>query len=87
MSKNSTKLQRYRDVGQTRIAMVVKTGRKWMQVLVIDSGRLRMVKRPLSDLDYMERIEASRKTTASLRRLARQHGTARNIRDFLRATL
>ena len=81
-------LQRYRDEEQTRIALVAKTGRKWMRVLVVEAGKLRMVKRPMADLQYMSPLPTNeRKARASFRRMARKSGTNRNIRHFLKEAL
>ena len=90
------KLQRYRDriqtglwiEEQTRVALVVKTARKWMDVLVVESGRLKIVKRPVTDLSYMSPLSTNeRKARASFRRMARKKGTSRNIRSFLKEAL
>lgn len=86
MKNDSTTLdlKRYRDSRQTRVALIVSTGRKWMKVLVVEAGQLKIVRRPLTDLSYMTSMSANqRKVKASLRRLARKRGTARPVRTFL----
>lgn len=75
-------LQRYQDTdNRFRTALVAKEGRKWMQVLVVEDGRLKLIKRPLTDKEYMSPLLTNeRKSRASLRRLARKAGTSRAIR-------
>lgn len=67
-------------LGGFRQAMVAKQGRKWMQVVVVDGGRLKMIRRPLTEKDHMRPVAWNRKSKASMRRLARKKGTARNVR-------
>ena len=77
-------LKRYHDSEQYRIALIVSTGRKWMKVLVVEAGRLKIVRRPLSDLSYMTSTTTNqRKSKATLRRMARRRGTPRLVRTFL----
>ncbi len=79
-------LQRYHDGHQFRSALIAKEGRKWMQVLVISAGRLKMLRKPLTDKGYMSPMPTNeRKARASLRRLARKRGTARDIRAAVAA--
>ena len=80
-------LQRYHDEDQTvRTALIAKEGRKWMQVLIVKSGRLKMIRRPLTDKDHMSPLRTNeRKARASLRRLARKRGTSRIIRAAVKA--
>ncbi len=73
-------LQTYHDQRQIRTAMITKEGRKWMNVLVIDGGSLKIVKRPMADRQKMATIPWTRKNKASLRRLARRRGTSRAVR-------
>ena len=74
-------LQRYRTNEGCQTALVVETARKWMQVLIIDAGRLRIIRAPVSDQSYMTPLQTNeRKAIASLRRLARKRGTSRAIR-------
>ena len=80
-------LVRYREelLKGVRPALIVKEGRKWMQLAVIDQGKLRMTKRPMTDRQYMTPLELNRKTKASLRRLARKRGTSRTVRAAIKA--
>ena len=80
-------LQRYQDQDNNfRTALIASEGRKWMQVLVVNGGRLQMVRRPMTDKAYMNPMPTNeRKARASLRRLARKRGTARNIRAAVAA--
>ena len=79
-------LQQYHDTDQRfRTALIAKEGRKWMQVVVVDAGSLKMIRRPLADKEYMSTIPANRKALASMRRLARKRGTSRNIRAAVAA--
>ena len=75
-------LQRYQEplLGGFRAALVAKEGRKWMSVVVVDGGKLRMIRRPLSEKDHMAPVAWNRKSKASMRRLARIKGTSRTIR-------
>mgnify|MGYP003649732252 FL=1 len=77
-------IKNYRDYEQTRIAIIVSTGSKWMKVMVVEAGRLKIVRRPLSDMSYMtSAITDQRKSKATLRRMARRRGTAKAVRSFL----
>ena len=80
-------LQRYQDEdNRFRTALIAKEGRKWMQVLIIKSGHLKLVKRPVTDKKHMSPLRTNdRKARASLRRLARKRGTGRNIRTAVAA--
>ena len=80
-------LLRYREamLKGCRSALIVDEGRKWMKVLVVDSGRLRVVRRPLSEKAHMTPLKTNeRKALASLRRMARKRGTPRIIRDYVK---
>ena len=77
-------IKNYRDYEQTRTAIIVSTGSKWMKVLVVEAGRLKIVRRPLSDMSYMtSAITDQRKSKATLRRMARRRGTAKAVRVFV----
>ena len=75
-------LMRYQEplLGGFRSALVASEGRKWMQVVVVNAGNLKMIRRPLTEKDHMTPVAWNRKNKASMRRLARKRGTARNIR-------
>jgi len=75
-------LQRYQQplLGGFRAALVAKEGRKWMQVVVVDGGSLKMIRRPLTEKDHMTTVAWNSKSKASMRRLARKRGTARAVR-------
>ena len=74
-------LQRYRTEEGCQTALVIETARKWMQVLIVDAGRLRIIRAPVSDQRYMTPLQTNeRKAIASLRRLARKPGTSSKIR-------
>ena len=69
-----------------RPAVIVKEARKWMDVLVIDAGKLRIVKRPLTEKEFMSPLATNeRKAMASLRRIARKRGTSRKVRAAVAA--
>ncbi len=71
-----------------RTALIIKQGHKWMTVLLVRAGRLTLVRRPLTDEQYMTPLVGNyRKATASVRRLARKPGTPRKVRDAVRAAL
>ena len=79
-----TALQLYRTEQGCRIALVVSVARKWMQILVIEDGRLRILRAPVTEQRYMTPLETNqRKAIASLRRLARKRGTSRAIRTAI----
>lgn len=83
-------LLRYREelLLGARPAMVMSEGRKWMNVLVIDKGKLHKVRRPLTEKQFMTPLATNeRKAKASLRRMARRRGTSRVIRDYLKEAL
>ena len=74
-------LQRYLDQdNKYRTAMIANKGRKWMLVLEVKDGALKLVKRPMTDTKYMTPMPWTRKSKASLRRLARRRGTSRAVR-------
>ena len=79
-------LQRYQEalLGGFRSALVAKEGRKWMSVVVVESGRLKMIRRPLTEKDHMTPVAWNRKPKASMRRLARKRGTSRDIRAAIK---
>lgn len=79
-------LQRYQEplLKGFRAALVAKEGRKWMSVVVVDGGNLKMIRRPLSEKDHMVPVAWNRKSKASMRRLARKKGTARTIREAVK---
>ncbi len=65
-------------------ALVVKEAHKWMTVLVVDGGRLRLVRELVTEKQYMvPALTNERKALASLRRLARKRGTSRAIRTAI----
>ena len=78
-------LQMYHDEdNRQRTALIVKEGRKWMSLLIVRSGRLVIIRRPLTDQRYMTPVLGNeRKAKASIRRLARKRGTSRTIRRAL----
>ena len=71
-----------------RTALIVKEHRKWMVLLVVDAGRLKLVRRRVTEQRHMADISCNeRKAKATLRRLARLRGTPRDVRDAVRAVL
>ena len=79
-------LQRYRTEQGVITALVVKEAPKWMTVLVVDAGRLRLIREPVTEKQYMTSLQTNeRKAKASLRRLARKRGTSRKIRAAIAA--
>ena len=74
-------LQRYHTEQGMVTALIVSEARKWMTVLVVDGGRLRIIREPVTEKQYMTpALTNERKAKASLRRLARKRGTSRKIR-------
>lgn len=75
-------LQSYQQplLGGFRAALVAKEGRKWMSLVVVDGGNLKMIRRPLSEKDHMTPVAWNSKSKASIRRLARKKGTTPAIR-------
>lgn len=68
-----------------RPALVLNEGRKWMDLLVVDHGRLRILKRSLDEKKYMTPLVTNeRKAKASIRRLARKKGTSKRIREAVK---
>ena len=77
-------LQRYHTEQGMVTALVVKEAHKWMTILVVDGGRLRLVREPVTEKQYMTPAQTNeRKAKASLRRLARKRGTSRAIRTAI----
>ena len=71
-----------------RTALIVKQNRKWMQLLVIEGGRLKLINRLMTEQRHMTDIACDdRRVKASLRRLARLRGTPRTVRDALQNAL
>ena len=78
---SALELQRYRTEQGCQTALIVKIARKWMQVLVVNDGRLRIIRQPITEQRYMSPLQTNeRKAKASLRRLARKRGTPRKIK-------
>ncbi len=78
---SALQLQRYHTDNGFLTAFTIKKARKWMQLLVVDGGRLRIIRRLSSEERYMTQLSTNeRKAKASLRRLARKRGTSRAIR-------
>ncbi len=74
-------LHRYHTEQGMVTALIVSEARKWMTVLVVDHGRLRLIREPVTEKQYMVPAQTNeRKAKASLRRLARKRGTSRKIR-------
>ena len=90
-------LQQYHDLRKTksgriyseqRSALVITEGTKWMTLLVVQNGRLVKIRRPLTEQRYMTPLHGKEhKLKATLRRLARQRGTSKQIREALAAGL
>ncbi len=84
------KLMRYRGelLDGCRPALVIYEGRKWMDLLVVDHGRLRILKRSLDEKKHLTPLVTNeRKAKASIRRLARKKGTSKRIREYLKESL
>lgn len=65
-------------------ALTIKKARKWMRLLIVDGGRLRIIRCLASEESYMSPLSTNdRKAKASLRRLARKRGTSRAIRAVI----
>jgi hypothetical protein len=79
----------YRDTDNlARVALIAKEGRKWMNVLIVKDGRLKIVRRELSEKKFMAPCATNeRKAKASIRRLARKAGTPRKIRNTVKEVL
>jgi len=74
-------LQRYHTEQGVTTALVVNEARKWMTVLIVSHGRLRLIREPVTEKQYMTSLQTNeRKAKASLRRLARKRGTPRKVR-------
>jgi hypothetical protein len=82
-------LMRYREeYGGARPVLVIGEGRKWMQILMVDDGRLRIRKLPIEEQRYMAPLTTNeRKARASFRRLARKPGTSRKIRQAIKESV
>ncbi len=77
-------LQHYHTEQGMVTALIVSEARKWMTVLVVDGGRLRIIQEPVTEKQYMVPAQTNeRKAKASLRRLARKRGTSRAIRTAI----
>jgi len=76
----------YRDTDNlARVALITKEGRKWMNVLIVKDGRLKMVRRELGEKKFMTPCATNtRKAKASIRRLARKRGTSRRIKTAVK---
>ena len=78
---SALQLQRYHTDRGMVTALIVSEAHKWMTILVVDGGRLRLIREPVTERQYMVPAETNeRKAKASLRRLARKRGTSRKIR-------
>ena len=77
-------LQRYHTEDGMVTALIVSEAHKWMTVLVVDGGRLRLVRELVTEKQFMVPAQTNeRKALASLRRLARKRGTSRAIRTAI----
>lgn len=79
----------YRDTdNRARVALITNEGRKWMSLLIVDGGRLKSVRRELTEKRFMAPdVTPERKAKASIRRLARKAGTSRKIRNTVKEVL
>ncbi|MHC4413281.1 MAG: hypothetical protein ACYSW6_10010 [Planctomycetota bacterium] len=79
----------YRDTDNlARVALIANEGRKWMSVLIVKDGGLKIVRRELGEKKYMAPCATNeRKAKASIRRLARKAGTPRKIRNTVKEVL
>ena len=82
-------LMRYREeYGGARPALIMNQGRKWMTLLVVDNGRLKTKRIPMTDAQYLSPIPTNyRKARASWRRMAKKRGTSKRIRNYLQESL
>jgi hypothetical protein len=82
-------LMRYREeYGGARPALIMKQGRKWMTLLVVDNGRLKTKRVAATDAQYLSPIPTNyRKARASWRRMAKKKGTSRAVRNYLKESL
>lgn len=70
-------VKHHTDDGQ-RMALVVKTGRKWMFLLYMASPRLRRM--PLAESRYFrDEVEATKKQIAQFNRSARKFGATKRL--------
>lgn len=81
----------YHDETGQRTAVILSKARKWMRVALIDAGRIKVKKMPISEERFMQEMDLGkaqrRKSFASLRRLARKKGTPTKLRNEITEVL
>ena len=69
---------------RTRVAVVLSVARKWMRIGVIEGGKLKVMRVPITEREYFSEQDRGaqrvRKENASLRRLAKQKGVSGKVR-------
>lgn len=78
-------IYRYHDENnRARCAVVLSVARKYMRIGVIEAGRLKVTKVPITEREYFSEFDMSagarRKSNASLRKLAKQKGVSGKVR-------
>ena len=76
---------------QNRCAVVLSVARKWMRICVIEAGRLRVMRVPITEREHLREPDRGarqiKKENASLRRLARKKGVSKRVREEITEAL
>ena len=70
---------------QHRCAVVLSVARKWMRIGVVEAGRIKVMRVPITEREHFREPDRGKrqikKENASLRRLARKKGVSKKVRD------
>ena len=81
----------YHDGHMVRIALINKTGRKYLTLIVIKGGRLQKIRVLKSETEYLQPVDMGKRqqrmAAATLRKMAKAPGTSAVIRDTVQAAL
>ena len=69
---------------RSRCALVLSVARKWMRIGVIEGGKLKVMRVPITEREHFREPDRGktqiRKQNASMRRLAKQKGVSGKVR-------
>jgi|Cruoilmetagenom7_1024161.scaffolds.fasta_scaffold03732_6 hypothetical protein len=79
------------DKNCTRCAVVLSVARKWMRIGVVEAGKIKVKRVPITERKYFRVPDRGkrqiRKENASLRRMARQKGVSKKVREEITEAL
>ena len=76
---------------RVRCAVVLSVARKWMRIGVVEAGRIKVMRVPITEREHFREPDRGKrqikKENASLRRLARKKGVSKKVRDEITEAL